>query len=66
MQEVVIGKYLKEGIVYDRTDIIILSRNLNCTSAETEPKEIKKRRKKKEKECTLLEKQKAFESWRPP
>lgn len=47
MQEVVTDKYLKEGIIYDRTDIIILSRNLNCTSVETEPKEIKKRKKEK-------------------
>lgn len=65
MQEVFKDKYLKEGIIDDRTDIIILSRNLNCTSVDREPKEIKKKKKKK-KECTLLEKQKAFESWRPP
>lgn len=31
MQEFFKDKYLKEGIIDDRTDTIILSRNLNCT-----------------------------------
>lgn len=46
MQDIFKDKYLKKGIIDDRTDII-LSRNLNCTSVEREPKEIKKKNKKK-------------------
>jgi len=46
MEKVFKDKYLKEGIVDDRTDII-LSRNLNCTSVERKPTEIKKKKKRK-------------------
>lgn len=60
MQEVLKDKYLKEGIIHDRTDIVILSMNLNCTSVEREPKEIKKIKSRggRQTECTLLENRK--------
>lgn len=48
MQEVFKDKYLKEGITDDRTDIVILSRNLNCISVEREPKKSLKKKKKRE------------------
>lgn len=63
MQEVFKDKYLKKGIIDDRTDIIILSRNLNCTSVERETKEIKKKLKKKEKEKIMHSPRKTESFW---